>query len=62
MVLDGITYFTEKELAGRYDLSLRWLQRTRLTSKDMPYYKLHGRVYYNEKEIDKWFKDNLKAM
>jgi hypothetical protein len=41
---------------------LRWVRRIRYTAKDFPYYKLNGRVYYKEIEIDKWFKINLIPM
>ena len=62
MILEGQTYYTEKELASQYGVSLRWVRRIRHTSRDFPYYKLNGRVYYSQKEIDKWFKDNLVPM
>jgi hypothetical protein len=62
MILDNNKFFTEKELASHYSVSLRWVRRIRYTAKDFPYYKLNGRVYYKEIEIDKWFKINLIPM
>ncbi len=62
MIIDGERYINEKELASIYGRSLVWVRRLRYSSKNFPYYKLNGRVLFNPKEIDLWFKDHLKPM
>lgn len=62
MIIDGKRYINEKEVSALYDKSLTWLRRIRLENKNFPYYKLHGRVYFSQIELDKWFKENLKPM
>lgn len=62
MIVDGQKFFTEKEVASHYDVSLRWVRQIRYSAKDFPYYKLNGRVFYKESEVNKWFKANLSPM
>lgn len=62
MIINGQKYFTEKEVAKHYDVSLRWVRQIRYSSKDFPYYKLNGRVFYKETEVDNWMKTNMVAM
>jgi hypothetical protein len=62
MVVNGKNYITEKEIANQHGIPLKWIQNIRYSNKDFPYYKLNGRLYFNEEEVDNWFKDNLIAM
>lgn len=62
MIVDGANYITEKEVASQYGRSIKWVRRIRYSDKDFPYYKLNGRVFFNESEVDRWFKDNLIPM
>ena len=62
MIVDGQKYFTEKEVANSCGVSMRWVRRARISSKDFPYYKLNGRVFYKQNEVNKWLKDNLVPM
>lgn len=62
MVVNGIRYITEKEVASLYGRSVRWVRKIRYSDKQFPYYKLNGRVYFNVEELDLWFSNNLKAM
>lgn len=62
MIINGQKFFTEKEVAKHYDVSLRWVRQIRYSSKDFPYYKLNGRVFYKETEVDNWMKNNMVAM
>lgn len=62
MILDGQKFFTEKEVASHYGVSLRWIRQIRYSAKDFPYYKLNGRVFYKEAEVNNWLKDNLVPM
>ena len=62
MIVDGKHYITEKEIASLHNMPLKWIQHIRYSNKDFPYYKLNGRVYFNEKEVDNWFKQNLVIM
>lgn len=61
MIIDGIKYLTEKEISSNYGLSTHWFRKNRFRNKKLPYYKLNGKVYYNETEVADWFKINLKA-
>jgi predicted DNA-binding transcriptional regulator AlpA len=60
MIIDGQKYINEKELASLYDMSLRWVRRIRYNDKKFPYYKLNGRVFFNEFEVNEWLKTNMK--
>lgn len=62
MILNGQKYFTEKEVSSRYEVSLGWVRRLRYSDKNLPYYKLNGRVFYKEEEVNKWLKENLVPM
>jgi hypothetical protein len=62
MIVDGMNYITEKEVASQYGRSIKWVRRIRYSDKDFPYYKLNGRVFFNENEVGQWFKDNLIQM
>lgn len=56
--IDGINYIGEKELSAKYGFSVPWFRKARY-NKGTPYHKLNGRVYYDESEVDKWFKENM---
>lgn len=62
MVVNGLRYITEKEVASLYGQSVRWVRKIRYSDKGFPYYKLHGRVFFNQDELDVWFSKNLKPM
>lgn len=62
MIVDGAKYITEKEVASHYGRSIKWVRRIRYSDKEFPYYKLNGRVFFNELEVDQWFKNNLTRM
>lgn len=62
MVVNGKQYVTEKEIASLHGMPTKWIQNMRYSNKDFPYYKLNGRVYFNEEEVDNWFKENLVVM
>ena len=62
MIVNASRYVTEKEVAAIYGRSISWVQKIRKQDKQFPYHKLNGRVYFNEIEVDNWFKDNLKPM
>jgi len=62
MVINGLKYITEKEVASLYGRSVRWVRKIRYADKDFPYYKLNGRVFFNTEELDNWFFKNLKQM
>lgn len=62
MIVNGARYITEKEVASLYGRSVRWVRKIRYSGKDFPYYKLNGRVFFNQDELDIWFAKNLKAM
>jgi predicted DNA-binding transcriptional regulator AlpA len=62
MIINGQQYMNEKEVAAYYETSLPWVRRMRYSNKNFPYYKMVGRVYFSKTELDKWFKENLKAM
>lgn len=62
MIVNGISYITEKEVSSLYGRSVRWIRKIRYSDKDFPYYKLNGRVYFNIEELDLWFSKNLKPM
>lgn len=61
MIIDGEELINEKELATLCGLSLRWVHGIRYRNKSFPYYKLNGRVYFKESEVNQWLKDNLKS-
>lgn len=59
MMIDGVKYVTEKAIASRCGLSVGWLRRHRYENKEIPYYTLNRKIYYNETEVDKWLKEQL---
>lgn len=62
MIVNGALYITEKEVASLYGRSVRWVRKIRYADRDFPYYKLNGRVFFNQEELDLWFSKNLKPM
>lgn len=59
LTIEGQKYLLEKELSTKYGLSVHWFRRARYEGKSPAYYKLHGKVYYNELNVDNWFKANM---
>ena len=59
MNINGLRYLTEKELSTKCGKSLRWLKKIRYDDSNFPYYKLNGRVYFIESEVNQWLADNL---
>jgi len=59
LTIDGVKYFGEKELSSQYGLSVHWFRRARHEGLNLKYHKLCGRVYYKEKEVQDWFRENL---
>jgi hypothetical protein len=62
LLIDGVQYLVEKEAAAWYGLSIHWFRRARYTGHSPSYHKLNGKVFYTVREIDKWFKENLKPV
>ncbi len=62
MIVNGQRYINEKEVASLYGKTVRWVQKVRYEDRHFPYYKLNGRVYFKQTELDLWFADNLKPM
>lgn len=62
MIVDGIKYITEKEVAHLCGRTVAWVRKIRYAGLHFPYYKLNGRVFYIENEVIVWFKDNLRRM
>jgi hypothetical protein len=54
-------YWNEIELARRWGISHRTLQRWRSQKKGPPYLKLCGRVVYRAAEVLIWENANLKT-
>jgi hypothetical protein len=52
LLLDGV----------QYCLSIHWFRKARYEGKSPQYYKMNGKVYYTVENVDKWFKENLKAV
>jgi len=59
MIIDGQSYITEKEVASKYGRSVKWVRKIRYSGQDFPYYKLNGRIFFNDIEVNEWFRDNL---
>lgn len=51
------TFIDDKELAKRLSLHRRTLQNFR-NDNILPYYKIGGKVIYDEAEIEKWLNSN----
>ena len=62
LMLDGVQYLVEKEVSARYGLSIHWFRKARYDGNSPKYHKLNGKVYYTAENVDKWFKENLKAV
>lgn len=61
MIIDGIKYITEKEVSTKFGLSLSWIRKLRYMDS-FPYHKLCSKVFFNEQEVERWLKDNLKTV
>ena len=55
--LNGQTFIDDKELAKRLSLHRRTLQNFR-NETILPYYKIRGKVIYDEAEIEAWLNSN----
>lgn len=55
------TFWNEVELARRWGISHRTLQRWRMEGKGPPYLKLCGRVIYRAVEVLSWEDANLRG-
>ena len=55
--LNGQTFIDDKELAERLSLHRRTLQNFR-NDNILPYYKIGGKVIYDEAEIEAWLNSN----
>ncbi|MBD5282883.1 MAG: helix-turn-helix domain-containing protein [Bacteroides sp.] len=55
--LKGQTFIDDKELAERLSLHRRTLQNFR-NETILPYYKIRGKVIYDEAEIEAWLNSN----
>lgn len=60
ITIDGINYFAEKEISALYGLSVSFFRKARYAGKSPNYYKLKGKVFYTEENVNNWFKENLK--
>lgn len=61
MIIEGVKYVTEKEIASRCGVNVSWLRRHRYEDKDLPHYILNRKVYYVEHEVDDWLKQRLEV-
>lgn len=61
MIISGIKFITEKEMALRCGFSLGWFRKNRATKKDLPHYKLNRKIYYKEEEFNNWLNSKLIA-
>jgi len=59
LLINGIEFFSEKEISKKYGLSVQWFRKTRLSKNSLPYYRLNRNIYYRIEEIEGWFKENL---
>ena len=55
--LNGQTFIDDKELAERHSLHRRTLQNFR-NDNILPYYKIGGKVIYDETEVEAWLNSN----
>lgn len=60
MIIDGQKYITEKEIAKLFECSIRWINSIRYKDSSFPKYKLKGRIFFIESEVNEWFKNNLQ--
>lgn len=56
-ILNGEQYLDNRELGERLHISQRSLQDYRDQGK-IPYYKIEGKILYNQSDILKYLKDN----
>lgn len=61
LVLNGVEYLVEKEVAAKYGLSIHWFRNARYNKHSPKYYKLNGKVLYTSDDIDNWMKEHLTA-
>lgn len=47
----GVKYITEKELASRFSLSVKWCQSKRLSGGGVPYHKFGQSVRYALEDV-----------
>lgn len=56
----GVEYITEKEAAERYGFSKSWFQKRRYLRLYPNYVKIHGKVLYDIKNTDNWFRQQIQ--
>lgn len=61
ITIEGKKYLVEKEMAEKYGLTIHWFRKVRYRGDSPPYYKLGGKIYYTENDVDEWFRKNLKC-
>ena len=59
LTINGEQYLVEKEVSAKYGLSIHWFRRARYDGHTPKFHRLNGKVYYTEKEVNEWFKENL---
>ncbi len=59
-ILD-VEYITDKEASQRYGYSVAWFQRARCKKQSPPYIKMNGKVLYEIKKLDEWFKNHITS-
>lgn len=59
LTINGEKYLVEKEMSRLFGLSIHWFRRARYEGRSPVYHKLNGKVYYNEAEVNDWFKTNM---
>lgn len=58
----GKEYISDKEAEHIYGFSRDWFKKRRsLKNGGPPFIKLEGKVLYQTKELDAWFKSHMKA-
>lgn len=62
LMIDGVEYLVEKEVAMKYGRSVHWFRKARYTHQSPKYYKINGKVFYTIKDIDAWLKDHMKSV
>ena len=62
LIVDGVKYITEKEIASRYGLSVSWFRKARYAKKCPSYCTLNGKIFYDPELVEIWFKDNIKII
>ena len=59
LMIDGQKFYVDKELATKYGLSVHWFRKARRINHSPAYYKVNGKVYYIESDVNDWFKKNM---